>query len=248
MIVDKLNDIINGNNESSTIINLCIFIKENITTINDMTIDEIASACFMSKGQVSKCIRKLDYKNYEEFKYACNDYNDSLITRTGIFKHEYTLKQNIEQYTNSYINTLLNILPVINYSLLQELTNDIINSHKIYVYGHGDVRTVCYMMQRELNTMNKSVIICDVDYVKKYHYQDSDLLIMLSTNGQTFHYHKRIVSRILKEQVSKWLITCQSEIDFPDKKFVIPTRNSVYNESLMLYLINLLLMNIKHNL
>ena len=31
--------------------------------------EDIAKACYISKGQVSKCIRNLDYQNYEEFIY-----------------------------------------------------------------------------------------------------------------------------------------------------------------------------------
>ena len=68
MIIDKVNDYLNNHSSSTTLLELCFYIKKNIHRIPNLSIDDISKESLISKGQVSKCIRKLDYENYEEFK------------------------------------------------------------------------------------------------------------------------------------------------------------------------------------
>ena len=72
MIIDKVNDYLNSHSSSTTLLELCFYIKKNIHRIPNLSIDDISKESLISKGQVSKCIRKLDYENYEEFKNALN--------------------------------------------------------------------------------------------------------------------------------------------------------------------------------
>lgn len=41
------------------------------------------------------------------------------------------------------------------------MTQDIMNSRCVYLYGQGEARGNCYNMQRELKYMNVSVLILD---------------------------------------------------------------------------------------
>lgn len=93
MIMDKVSDILNSHSTNTTLVELCSYIKINIHRIPNLNIDDISKESFISKGQISKCIRKLDYENYEVFKNECIQYLDSLTKRKNLLIHNLILKQ-----------------------------------------------------------------------------------------------------------------------------------------------------------
>ena len=100
MIGDRINDILNSQVESSSLSALCLFLKDNIKMIPQLTIQDIAKACHISKGQVSKCIKMLDYKNYEEFRFACLQQIDSLTRHKQFFDDTQSEKENINAFSS----------------------------------------------------------------------------------------------------------------------------------------------------
>ena len=64
MLMDKVNDILNSGSAESSLISLCTFVRDHIEEIPDMTISEVAAATYLSKGQVSKCVRALNYLDF----------------------------------------------------------------------------------------------------------------------------------------------------------------------------------------
>lgn len=243
MIVDKLNDIINSYNEKDSLMSLCVYVKENIRIVPQMSIDELAQKTYLSKGQISKSIRLLGYQNFSEFKYACQNYNDSLLRKKRLFNKEKSVKQNCNDVTNKYCHCIQYTSNKLDYFVFNQLTKEIIAHPRIYVYAHGDARGNCYNLQRELKYIGISVMIIDEDFSKKYQFCDDDLLIVLSTNGQIFEYNQRILLKIKKLKISKWLITCHEKVIFEGKQLIIPSDNKNYNEYVMKYLIDMLILN-----
>ena len=45
----------------------------------------------------------------------------------------------------------------------------------------------------------------------------TDILIIISINGNTFHFEKGVIQNILNCSVNTWLISCKKNIDFSDK-------------------------------
>ena len=234
MIIDKVNDILNSNSSNTTLIELCSYIKKNIHRLPQLNIDDISKESLISKGQVSKCIRKLDYENYEDFKNACIQYLD-LITKRKRFINPQQSFQNI-QYTISHIHL----------RLIQKLVHDIKHANKVYLYAHGDVRSVCYNMQRELQIYDIQTILCDADFNKDYRFVDNDILIVLSTNGYSFHYNKRVIKRIKESKVDKWLITCNEDISLCQNQIIIPVLDEKYSEYIIKYMIDILLLELQN--
>ena len=93
MIDSKLNDILNSYdcNDSSYIIS--DFIKKNMKKIPVLSIGEVAKSCFVSKGQISKFVKKLGYESYPDFKDACIDYLEAQIQKPEFFISDYDLKK-----------------------------------------------------------------------------------------------------------------------------------------------------------
>lgn len=245
MIIDKVNDIINGHTSNNSLYVFCVFIKENITRIPTMTIEDIAKECYISKGQVSKCIRNLDYQNYEDFLHECDSYIDSLERRQLFFHPKQSLKENINTFSKNFLKNVQYTQKYFNDIQIEQLLKNIKSSHKIYLYAQGDARSLIYNIQRECNIHHINTIICDVDLKKEYTFTDQDILIVISINGDTFHYDKRIIQRLKKAKVNKWLITCQNGIHFCDNQIIIHCLDSSYHVYMMRYFIDILLLGLQ---
>lgn len=247
MIVDKLNDIINSYSENSSLKNFCFYVKENIEEIEYMNINQLAKGCYVSKGQISKYTRQLGYNSFAEFKNDCISYKDSLTRKTPFFNRKISLIQNVNNTMIGYVQCLKHTMKRLDYVKLEQLTQDILSSHYVYLYGQGDVRGNCYNIQRELKYLGKSVMILDEKLSKNYKFQENDILIVLSTNGQLFEYNKRRIKKIKEIDVNKWLITCHDSLNFCRQQLYIPSENIRYNELIMTYVLNIMIMNLQIN-
>ena len=74
---------------------------------------------------------------------------------------------------------------------------------------------------------------------------DNDSLIVLSTNGYSFHYNKRIIKRIKESKVDKWLITCNENITLCQNQIAIPMLDEKYSEYIIKYIIDILLLELQ---
>ena len=245
MIIDKVNDILNSHSTNTTLVELCSYIKMNIHRIPNLNIDDISKECFISKGQISKCIRKLDYENYEEFKNECIQYLDLVTKRKKFMNPQFNFETNVMHFTRDIIENIQYTINHTNLRLIQKLVQDIKKANKVYLYAHGDVRSVCYNIQRELQIYDIQTIICDADFNKDYHFLDNDILIVLSTNGYSFHYNKRIIKRIKESKVDKWLITCNENITLCQNRIAIPMLDEKYSEYIIKYIIDILLLELQ---
>ncbi|CVH76736.1 hypothetical protein BN3662_01763 [Clostridiales bacterium CHKCI006] len=245
MIIDKVNDILNSHSTNTTLVELCSYIKMNIHRIPNLNIDDISKECFISKGQISKCIRRLDYENYEEFKNECIQYLDLVTKRKKFMNPQFNFETNVMHFTRDIIENIQYTINHTNLRLIQKLVQDIKKANKVYLYAHGDVRSVCYNIQRELQIYDIQTIICDADFNKDYHFLDNDILIVLSTNGYSFHDNKRIIKRIKESKVDKWLITCNENVILCQNQIAIPMLDKKYSEYIIKYIIDILLLELQ---
>lgn len=245
MIMDRLNDILNTNENETSLRAFCLFVKDFVYEIDTMSINQIAQGAHASKGQISKCVRQLGYENLSEFKEDCEAYKESLTRKKWPFKNGKTLAENICDFTNQYTTYLENTIKQLEYDKIEFLTQDILKSNYIYLYGHGDVRGNCYNIQREMKYLNKSVLILDEKLIRDYTFHKNDLLIVFSTNGQLFEYEKRRIKKLQAMAVNKWLITCNDKLEFCIHQLYIPSQDHKFNELIMSYVCNLLIMNLQ---
>ena len=233
MLIDKLNIILNSNDEFSPKYIISSFVKNNLNDIPTMSIDAIALSCHTSKSQISKYVKSLGYETMKDFKDACLD-----ETQTD-YLHFRSLSGARRTNIIDELHFTMNQIDEIN---LLKLVNDIKKSKRIFVYGHGHARTLCTYIQNELSAKQKETIICDVDFEKEYNFQDGDLLLLISINGNTFYFDKRVVHHILKCSVNTWLISCKDNINFSKNYLYIPTLNDKYNDYLLRHILDFILM------
>ena len=202
MIVDKLNVIINSYDEQSTKYVISQFVINNIDKIPNMSINQIAQSCHTSKSQISKYIQSLGYVNMADFKDDCFNYVSGIKrTNKKAFYLDEDIKRQYISFTNQKLSSLQYTIDHLDMNQLTRFISDMKDSHRIFVYAHGHARTMCTYIQNELTTKQKETIICDVDFVKNYNFNENDLLIFISVNGNTFYYDKRVIYHILHSPV-----------------------------------------------
>ena len=243
MIVDKLNVIINSYDEQSTKYVISQFVINNIEKVPNMSINQIAQSCHTSKSQISKFIQSLGYVNMADFKDDCFDYMSG-IKRTN--KKSFYLGEDIKRqyisFTNQKLSSLQYTIDHLDMNQLTRLISDMKDSQRIFVYAHGHARTMCTYIQNELTTKQKETIICDVDFVREYHFNKNDLLLLISVNGNTFHFDKRVIHHILHCPVKTWLMTCKEDIHFTKNYLYIPSKNEEFNDYVLRHVIDYFLM------
>lgn len=241
MIIDRINDILNSQVESSSLSSFCYFLKANIEIVPQLTLQEIANLCHISKGQVSKCIKMLDFSNYEEFHQACLQQIDSLSKHKKFINAKQSEKENIFQFSKNISQEIEYVSKNISYAEFKKLVQAIQKASHVYLYARGDVRGYCYTLLRELNIKHISCSLCDSDFKKNYSFQRNDLLLIISTNGNLFTYDPRIVKRLNAVKVYKYLLTCSPRKEFDDT-LIIKTNNPLYNEYAMRHVLDLMML------
>ncbi len=202
MITDTLNE--QSRSHDPSLSAFCRFVLEHMSEFPDMSVDEIAQGCFVSRGQISKLIHKLNYAGMEEFKDDVRDYNHSLSEKPACLNTENDLLLYLKQEEKA-VHTLSENFP---YEKLQELIQKIREADTIYIFGHGDTRVHCLHLLNILQAKGRKAVLLEAHYAEVPFYQANDLLLILSCTGSSFRYHPSMMHRILKAPVSKILLTC----------------------------------------
>ncbi|UUX34912.1 MurR/RpiR family transcriptional regulator [Fundicoccus culcitae] len=245
MIMDKLNDITNSYQKDSTTYLLSQFFQEHIHEIPYLTIGEIAQRTHISKSQISKYVRHLDYKDYIDFKDACMNYITSLERRQNPFERHDSFEVNAEIFNKEFFNQINYSMTHIDNKNINRLIQQINQAKTVYLYGQGDARFLCYQIQTELQILNKHAIVSDSDFNLNYNIAPDDLFILLSINGNTFKYNHNIVRRLDAVTAQRWLVTSKDRLNFNGNQLIFPVEDNRYSEYLFKYMIDLLLLNIK---
>lgn len=242
MLMDKLNNIINTNDNSSVKCIISHFIKNNLSDIPNMSIDYMALSCHTSKSQISKYIHNLGYETMKDFKEACIDYISGIErTNKPLLSLNEDIKKDYISFSNHMTESFLYTINKLDINQLEKLIIDIQKSKRVFVYAHGHARTLCSYIQNELSMKHKETIICDVDFSLDYDFNQEDILLLISINGDTFSFEKRVMHHILKSSVNTWLLTCKNNINFNKNYLYIPSKNYLYNDYVARHIIDFIL-------
>lgn len=245
MIIDQLNEILNSTDPHTTMHVFCTYIKSHMNEMPHMSIDEVAKACFMSKGQISKCAKALGFASYIEFKDACSDYSHSICDKPIFFSKDKKLPSNVKKFGYGIAKSIVSVSDQLDYNDLNHLIRDILNSQTVYLYAQGDNRSLCNVLQVELSIYGISIVICDADFKKHYEMKPYDILIILSTNGTIFRLNKKIISRLMNTSIKTWLITCNQTLSFSRNILSIPSHDIHYNKFAIRYVIDIIIASIQ---
>lgn len=244
MIIDRINEILNSVKKEDALYIFASFVQRNFEQADSLSIQEIAQACFISKGQVSKCIRQIGYEDIFEFRDAVSAYKDSVHKKKSLFNSAQTIRQNYFELFKQYQDELTYSLQNIDYEAVSQIYETIKQEDLIYLYAQGDIRSFLYQLQYELTAKEKQCVVCDSLFSQTI--KDSKgVLLLFSAGGHSFHYDPWIIEKIRRCHIPVFLITCSKEIRWDQKMLYIPSKHEKWNEMILRFVCFLLIEQIK---
>lgn len=204
MILNKLNDWLYNTDHDDINHLIARFIKKNLNYISNMTIDEVATGCYVSKAKISNFCKVLGYKNFIEFKDDCA--REVKNKKIVIDRQKENLDLEFKQHIYKSMHAIENNLCRIHQSDMDRLVENITKSSHIYLYGGAYSNLLCQYMQCECDILEKEVIVLDEKLKKEYMMSNESLLIVMSVEGHTLN-NQRLLHKIKKYPVNKWLIS-----------------------------------------
>ncbi len=205
MLMNKLNDYL-YTTEHDDINHLIVkYIKKNINCMDTMTIDELASACYVSKGKISKFCKSLGYDSFIAFKDDCA--NEVRLKSIVIKKQNVGLEMEFENHLHQSLSVIENNLAKCNLENVDLLVKEMRESQYIFLLGIAYSNLMCKYIQYECDYFDKEVIVMDERLHKDYEMKKKSLLIVVSVDGLGIQHERHLLDRIKKFPVNKWIIT-----------------------------------------
>lgn len=245
MIDSKLNDILNSYDCNDSAYVISDYVKRNMKEIPVRSIGEVAEACFVSKGQISKFVKKIGYESYFDFKDACIEYLEAQIQKKQIFRCELNLEKNVAAFTDQYRKMLQFIEKKLDYKKLNQLIRSILQHKEIYLFAQGEARSICQILQIELGNLTMPIGINNTDFSRNFCYDKDIMILLISINGRSFVFNKSIIRKILGMSNETWVITCNQDIVFPKNKLIVPTEDGALNEYAVRFVIDIIIAELK---
>lgn len=241
MLLNKLNDILNTTNQDHIYHVICKFVKDHIEQMSSMSIDEVAQGCYVSKSMITKFIHRLGYENYKEFKYDCALMNQALDDAVPFYSFELEgVKEHAMMRMKKLTYAEVEVLKHIDYNQLNTLVEDLLVYRNIIVLGHGASKISCEILQHDLAYTKIPVLLADTDF-ENVHFSKDALILIISANGNLFHYRERLVNKLNHLPQKKWLITCKDDVLWDQlHSLYIPSLYPVFNDEIVQFIIKII--------
>lgn len=225
MLITKLNDCLYNSNHDDINHMIAKYIKQNIDIMGDMTIDELASACYVSKAKISKFCKNLGYDNYIALKDDC--IKQVKIKEMVIENKKQNISVDYKKHLHHSIKTIENNLSCIDLSKLDELVKDIDKAQYIYLYGIDYGNLLCKYIQYESDILSKDMIVMDERLTKEYILDPTSIIIVISVEGKDLEDNLRVMRKLSQYHNKKWIISTDNMnknlLNYFDYTFLVPS-------------------------
>ena len=221
---------------------------ENFALLNQLTIDQVATLCDVSKSTISKFIRKIGFSDYGEFRDALPNVPHSQYSyNTNVIN--YLENHSFSDYSQLVISNIQLLDGSIEASNANLLVADLLAYKKVAAFGLLYSQTAAIDLQTKLAYNDKYIYTCLND-VKQHEYieaagQDS-LIIIFSHSGDYLKKHQMTQGNVDKSAFKKTkakivVITANKELEnnpLVDYCVVYPVANEITTHSIIFALIS----------
>lgn len=204
-------------------------ILQNIYTIPQSTITDIAEMCYVSTATISRLCRKLNYESFADFKndvtMNLNFFNQD--AKRLLFDHQLPEKETIHEGKEAFHNHFQNIIhnlqdtyDHIQYEDLIKIVDKIHDSNRICFIGNFFTQSVSMQLQIELSYLGKdTVAMYPLEQQKEIlkTLDENDLIIVSSISGGLFHDHPDMMRLITQKKSFVIVITQLEQFAYSDK-------------------------------
>ena len=111
ILLVRLIDVINEYSEDSTFYSIAYTMLLNFDNLQNLSINDVANLCHVSKSTISKFVRSLNFEDYSDFKAEA-------YFKENRFNSDYNYVANIQQYianqdANTYIDKVIQDIEII---------------------------------------------------------------------------------------------------------------------------------------
>lgn len=188
ILLSRLLIILNDKDPDSTDYFIALTLLMNFKMLSDMTINEVAKKCYVSKSKISKFIRTINFEDYSDFKAAAAasktrkgyelNYNKNIM--------EYVEKNSIKSYTEILHKDIDECINNIDIDKIDELVKYLVEYDKVAAFGLLFSEMAALDLQAKLS-YNGKFIITNLDDVKQDRFikrsKEDTLVIIYSNSG-----------------------------------------------------------------
>lgn len=205
MLINILNNYLYNTDHNDINHLIAKFIKKNIDNIENMTIEELANACYVSKAKISKFCRSLGYDSFIAFKDDCSkEVENKLIV---VETQKQGLDIGFHNHLHKSLRTIEDNLAKVDLYEINLLVKEIMEASYIFLFGMAYSNLLCRYIQYECDFLNKEVVVLDEKINKDYVMKEGALLIVLSVDGLGLEHDQRLFHKLIKYPVQKWIIS-----------------------------------------
>ena len=219
--------------------------------IPNLTIHDMADACYVSSSSLSRFIRVIGFESYPEFKEACK--NSISIDVDYSFELSKAKKEDVkpiyQRYTNNVKENLDYILEHLDFEQLDRICKMIYNTKNVAFFGLEFATLLGQHFQIKMAELNKLVKIGTTfqqqkDIADSF---DKDAVVIIASLEGGYFYHNDEILKILKQKQVKIIALTMNNHSMIQKAADEIILTSKYNSDTegrlsLLYIIELLLM------
>lgn len=208
---------INSEPKDSNNYKIAKYIMENLSSLEDCTLTELAKQCYVSNSSISRFCKDIGLEDFNTLRNQIIHFTYlSKETRKQKFQFEDLDSQSL---AHSYLLSVTQNLQRMNYKALdrdiQNLVEDIKKYDKIATFGYLQSENVALNLQYDLQTNGKIIFtrIKFKDQVEYIHHCDENTLLIIFSESGT--YFNRVFKRMkpftnLKKKPKIYMITSSS--------------------------------------
>lgn len=146
---------LDNSNVENAYYNIALYIVNNFSQIRTMTINELATNCYVSSATISRFCKMLGYENYTHFKQECilNE------TREGLESDK--MYDDFEKFTKNYSKSVSNeiskLSSVVEWDIIDKTLQVIYESNSVVFFEEPLLHFLSLYFQMELLTSKKSI-------------------------------------------------------------------------------------------
>ena len=191
------------------------YLLEHIQDLNDVTANDLAQTCQVSKSSISRFTRRIGFNDFYELKHMLHHYQPNLS------KFDFTSLSNDSNSMIQYIETvsqhIQNLTNNLDFKAIEEITDDIYHYPKVIIAGSLQANNICFNLQLNLFSSGK-VTQAKVKYSELREIIDKSdsqtLIIVLSSTGKFFQRLFVRDQRLLRKDKPKiYLITASAKLN-----------------------------------
>lgn len=222
ILLVRLIDILNEYSENSTFYNIAYAMLLNFDQLQNLSIQDVAKMCHVSKSTISKFVRVLNFEDYSEFKaeafFKENRFNTNYNYAANI--QSFIAKQGTDKYIDKIIQDL-EMIKELDLDIVAQIAKMIYKYPKVIAFGTLFSQLGALDLQYKLIYNHKFIrsYVNDIkqdDYLKNNH--EEELVIIYSNSG----------NYINKYQLSEF--NEKKKYEYKNKKVILITANEKMKE------------------